>query len=349
MKKIKREVDYKSLLYPDRLYAGIDQTLNTLLSERTLQIQNIHTQQNYMAMRINTPLNALTNDFFKSKWRLSIENPNFQHFVWPVDLVMLNSPKPICCLVFKIVPSKGFHSLSEISQRPHTLGLENELARKIALGLIEAQHFIEEKKYLFFGIDDDNIMVRDGGDELLILTHEFLLPDNQLEIYFTEKEYFSELLDPFHYHNAESIANGRNIYKFDALSEYIAFLSLLFRLLIGIYPFEGPYMAEYEYNTSSADNVNWITRYLQNPVFVFDLQDKSNSLTMLNKYQINCERWDKLGNNLQTMFLDTFGSDGIVRRVDTEHRYTAQEWQHAIEELFFKEDIRHYVTTVQES
>lgn len=350
MKKPKRIVDYKSLIYPDRLYASVDQPLNTLLSERTLQIQNIQTQQNYMAMRINTPLNALTNDFFQAKWRISIENPNYQHFVWPVDLVMLNSPKPMCCLVFNIVPSTSFHSLSELSLlNPHALGYENELARKIVLGLVEAQTFIEEKKYLFFGMDDDTIMVRDGGDELLILTHEFLLPDNQLEIYFTENEYFSEVLDPYHYHTAESIANGRNIYKFDALSEYFAFTSLLFRLLIGIYPFEGPYMAEFEYNPSSADNINWINRYLQNPVFVFDTHDTSNSLSMLNKYQVHCERWSKLGNTLQTMFLDTFGSDGVIRRLGKQERYTAKQWQHALEELFFKEDIKHYIAPKQEN
>lgn len=107
---------------------------------------------------------------------------------------------------------------------------------------------------------------------------------------------------------------------------------MIFRLMIGIYPFEGPGLSGYDYNAQSADNLSWINYYLQNPVFVFSSMNKSNSIEMFNKNEIHRRRWNSIGDELRKMFSDLF--EDAMRNEDSTNYYSAECWYRALQQAF---------------
>ena len=181
------------------------------------------------------------------------------------------------------------------------------------MDLINSFESIEDKKYLYFGIDDDELFVNQNNNSLLIPINEEISVDKNEEIPFTEDDFFSEVVDPYHFANRKKNSQGKDIYTYDLISENYAFVSMLFRLLIGLYPYEGPTMDEYEYNLSSSENRDWIYKYIQNPVFIFDNYDKSNSIEMYNKNRIHLKRWSQLSEKLRKMFTASLVHDNVMR------------------------------------
>ena len=212
------------------------------------------------------------------------------------------------------------------------MGIENPHIRAITLNFIRAFESIDEKGYLFFGIDDDEIFANTNNNSLLIPINENLSIDKDSEIPFVEEEYFSEVVDPYHYANRSKNDQGKEIYVYDSLSENYAFVSMLFRLLIGLYPYEGPMMDEYEYNLDSAENKDWIFKYIQTPVFIFDREDKSNSIEMYNKNRVHRERWSQLTERLREMFSNSLVQANVMRI--NKFIYSPKEWRLAVEEAF---------------
>lgn len=321
-----------SLLSGYNTYFESEHPASTLTGDSALAIQHSRTGEMYYALPISTPVNLLENEWFIKKWRRIIEYPCSAAFLWPVDFIRRNVETPESYLVYEFRATANYQSLAELSRKSGFLGIDNPVCRAVALQFAAAFESLEDKGYLYFGLDDDSLFINPDAPSVLIPFNEGVSVSKNAEIAFTENDYFSEVVDPYQYHKRQTNAQGTIVYTYDALSEQYAFESLLFRLLIGLYPYEGPSMDEYAYNSDSADNKDWIFKYLQNSVFIFDRNDNGNSIEMYKKNEVHRNRWQKLTPRLREMFESTLVHDAVFRnRVVT---YTASQWREALTEAF---------------
>ena len=332
LKYIDSEKVYISLLSGYNTYFDTDDYAETLTGEKAKVIQHTRTKELYYATPISTPANLIKNDWFISKWRKLIEYPCDATMLWPVDFIRKELGDIQSYLVYEFCPRFQFERISALSKNKDFLGIENPIIRSITLEFIRAFESIEDKNYLFFGIDDDELFVNTSDYSLLIPINEEISIKKDSEIVFTEEDYFSEVVDPYQYANRRKNEQGKELYLYDLISENYAFVSMIFRLLIGLYPYEGPTLDEYEYNLSSSENKDWIFKYLQNPVFIFDEEDKSNSIDMYNKNKVHRDRWGKLTNKLREMFSTSLVQSNVMRINHV--LYSPREWHNAIDEAF---------------
>ena len=332
-KYLDSEQVFISLLSGYNTYTDTGDTAATITGETQKVIRHNRTRELYFAVPISTPKNLIKNTWFIDKWRRLIEHPCNSCFIWPVDFIRKEVTLPESYLVYEFKPRHNYKSLAALSKEGGFLGVENPELRSFALSFAGAYESVCDRDYLLFGIDDDSLFVDLDNYSLLIQMNEDMTIGRKSEITFTEDTYFSEVLDPFRYERRQRNKSGAEVYSYDMISESYAFVSILFRLLIGLYPYEGPGMDEYEYHISSSDNKDWIYRYVQNPVFIFDENDKSNSIDMYKKNEINTERWSRLGPELRRMFTETLVHDNVMRTGRVAY-YSAAQWKAALENSF---------------
>ena len=322
-----------SILSGYNTYIDTGELAKTIIYDSAIVVQHLHSKELYYAVPITTPKDFFNNTWFQDKWKKIIEYPSKDSFIWPVDLMFKSTDVPQCYLVYEFSSTLNYKSVSDLSINHNFLGLENKHIQCIALKFINAYLNIEKNNYMFFGLDDNRIYVNTENDSILIPIKEEIAIDRNSEIYFTPEDYISEVIDPYAYINRNINRGNADIYKYDVFSERYAFLSVLFKLLMGLYPYEGPFMDEYEYNLESNENQDWIFRYLQNPVFIFDMNDKSNSIESYNKNAIHRNRWNSLSEKLKTMFTDSLVQDNVLRK-KTVVAYSAEEWYSELESFF---------------
>lgn len=332
---IEPEKLYISLLSGYNTYIDTEDFTETITGQKAKVLQHIRTKELYYATPMFMPSNSPERERLVKKWRKLIEYPCNSFWLWPVDLICKDVfTKDVFThnnyLVYTFRPKYKYESIAALSCNNDFLGIDNPYALKTALALTHAYESIYDKGYLSFGLDDDMIFVNNNENSLLIPFNENISTNRNTKIAFTEDDYFSEVIDPYYYNNRKKNAHGKDIYLYDANSENYAFVSMLFRLLIGLYPYEGPAMDEYQYNINSSENTDWIFKYVQNPVFIFDINDKSNSIEMYNKNQIHIKRWNLLNDNLRKMFANTLSQRNVIRSKCV--FYTPLQWRVAIEE-----------------
>lgn len=338
MKIVKKGIKLRSLLYEETVYISTGEIIKTFFADNVIVIKRSKSKNTFCAVQIDTPKNIETNSFFKNKWHRFIGTPCRSHFIWPIDLILLNDLEPQCFLVYNFVSDSRYQSLSQLAFSQKIYGVENKAARAIAIELAKAFVFLEGNHFLFIGLDDDTIFVNDKMTRVLLPIHELMIPDDEKEIYFSQKDFFSEVIDPFSYNNSKIMKSGNKIFTYDKASEYFAFVSVLFKIMIGLYPFEGPYVSEFAYSTNSEANIEWINRYLQNPVFVFDPVDTSNSVSIYNKNIIHCQRWNEISEDMREMFISTFKNENVLRSKLPLECYSANQWYTALKNDFLKYD-----------
>ena len=324
----------ESLISDYNIYVDTGITKETETKDIARIITHINSQEDYLAVRMNDDfIGKLDKNTVQNKWKQLIEKPIFDYFRWPVDVITLDYNY---YLVYDIIPTAHLKSVAEQSFDKNFLGIENNKIRTIVLNYIDAFLRMSEKGYLYFGFDDDNIYTDLDNGSILIPVYNSIYVDNSVKVSFRMKDYFSEVVDPYSYENRQ-ISNEdtlEDVYTYDKRSESYAFVSILFRLLIGLYPYEGPTMAEYSNNQFSEDNREWIYNYVNNPVFIFDDNDQSNSVKNSNRFKPFVRRWDMLSNQLQTMFKMTFSEKSVFRENDNFKPYPIVQWKHEIENLF---------------
>lgn len=332
LKYIDPEKVYISLLSGYNTYFETDDYTEILTGERAMVIQHIRTKELYYAVSSSAPANLLNDEWFINKWKKLIELPCNSNFVWPVDFISKDISLSQGFLVYEFYPKYKYDSIASLSKTKDFLGIENSQIKTIVLDMLRAFENLENKNYLYFGIDDDKLFINMEKTSILIPINEEIGIDRDNEILFTENDFFSEVVDPYSYAIRKKNERGNNIYIYDSVSENYGLVSILFRLLIGLYPYEGPMLDEYEYNLSSSENKDWIFKYLQNPVFIFDKDDKSNSIKMFNKNKVHRERWGQLTEKLREMFITSLSHDNVMRK--TRVLYSPKQWRLAVEEAF---------------
>lgn len=121
--------------------------------------------------------------------------------------------------------------------------------------------------------------------------------------------------------------------KPDHNSDKFSFAVFVYRLLVGGYPFEGPYTEEYcVKNNVLPDDAKKVI-FGSHAVFVWNPQDRKNSIENVNDPQIQGQvaYWKKLPDTVKDMFISTFATNlSKDRRAE---RTTDTDWRERFSEI----------------
>ncbi|MCD8028132.1 MAG: hypothetical protein LUF02_05635 [Erysipelotrichaceae bacterium] len=124
------------------------------------------------------------------------------------------------------------------------------------------------------------------------------------KVYLNSDDYISESVDPYAFAGECS---------YDYYSEMYAIATILFKLLIGRYPYEGSLMDGIPKCSDNGDISScdigkdndfkyWIRQYISHPVFIFDFNDERNAIGRLAHEKICVRRWNSLTDKLKKCF-----------------------------------------------
>ena len=211
-----------SITCSDNVYlkSGRDKTFNNMFGKETLPIiKHFKSQEMY----ILCPYELLKKE--RTAFYLNaIAKPMYHGFVWPVDMVNTGD------LVFKrkVGSENTYHSLWKYSKENFN-GFEDKKIKLAILNfLLNLQNFYDNG-YVYRYWDERNIYIGEKTNEVIFQFNNNI-SKKDIIITLNKTDYYTELTDPYMYYH------GCN---YDFYSDMYSFQSLLFKLLIGIYPFEG--------------------------------------------------------------------------------------------------------------
>ncbi|MCL1983368.1 MAG: hypothetical protein FWG53_09845 [Clostridiales bacterium] len=272
-------------------------------------------------------------------WTNLIRRPaGLAHYAWPVDVVDMAGErgKPAQALVFPYRPQgeyenlKAFLSNLDMDSTPQNfwpdsgsyLGLENGKIRKLADSLLEAWCSYDASKYAYHEFSCDNMYYEPTGCrvkfDFSFSTHR---AGGLADSAYVERTRVASDYADTHYFNG---GTGR----MDLASDYYSIAAILFKLLIGKLPYAGGIL-EGEPNGSEKEHSAWMKAYHDNPVFIFDQDDRSNKLGA-GEPDIYENRWMKLTSQLRGMFQSAFKPANALREAQNPQCYSPSDWKSAL-------------------
>jgi hypothetical protein len=318
-----------SLITGFNIYTETKKTIKLPTENEAYVLRHEQSREYYYAVRLRHDYMADTEDALKNKWENLIKRPCSSLFMWPVDIVKMGNEY---FLIFDTVPDEGYVSLYRVFDREAFPTIPEITMTRIIRSYVDAYQYLTEKSYLFLGIDEKNILIDTVSGNLLMSANGLVYRNRYKNILYRKKDYFSPGTDPYSHMNRSKdvFSSDNDVYMYDSLSQEYAFASLLFRMMVGCYPYDGPYMSGYDKNRPDND---WINRYLQKPVFIFDTKDNSNSVVPLRYYRKYVEKWQSLSAELRIMFGITLNESRVMRKNVTKS-YPAAKWKKAVDKQF---------------
>ena len=301
-------------------------------------------------------------------WLDLIRKPvDAEYYIWPVDIVALSDDpdKSEYALVFPFsawpdfVHITPFLSNLDIDANPQNLwpdsefylGRQNPFVRSLITSLLGAWRAYDRSNYAYHEFSYANIYYRKNdfrvkfdfsfsahkvlptdqtivpmghikpkNNKSVLLPNPYsLIPCGEAAI-VDESRITADYADPYYYHSQKG---GMDLY-----SDYFAMAAILFKLLIGKLPYAGSIL-EGEPNIKESEHALWLKIYHKNPVFIFDLEDRSNRLGS-GEPEIYQDRWNQLDQSLRNMFHNTFQRVNVLRETADLKFYSPDQWQKAL-------------------
>lgn len=256
------------------------------------------------------------------RWSDIILKPANSSFFWPIDIVCADS----YYLVFPSTTKPSVVSLKTAVDNSGFSGLESKHVKTIIFNVLEAFDSLHSHEYQYYTWSNDRIFVNERDYSLLIAFSDIVTKGFDAKVKISKRKYLSEYTDPYSYTNEDS---------YDCYSEMYALASIIFKLLIGRYPYEGSLMDGVP-KESDNEYQFWLERYVSHPIFIFDKEDKRNSIGDFGHEIIFLKRWESLTDKMREMFCSIFSEKNIMRTNGSHISYTPDEWIDEIKRLDFK-------------
>lgn len=280
-----------------------------------------------------------------------------EHFLWPDDIINVMDFEALRSSFFAVYREDNNYYINDMKS-VHELALEKKLGfenvgvRSVALELLDAMDKLYRYGMLYVDWNDRNFifrkrMFRSGYEVKLRFNEKMLMLSNEEQydpyVFDADKPFRTatlyippgrmtpeknEYIEPFYLNRW----NGKSSYHLRC--DLYSLAVLMFRLLIGRFPFEGSLMDGIPRNIDQ-----WIIRYFQNALFIFDEKDASNSIGDFSHEKIIVTRWNSLTDELRRMFLTVFDQDYLYRRSKSIHDnvvYLPSEWKDALIKFDFR-------------
>lgn len=295
---------------------GRAKTFNKLFGQETLPlIKHFKSQEKYILCS-SAWLNKERTAFYLN----AVAKPMYHGFVWPIDMVDTGD------LVFKqkVGSENTYFSMWNYTKENYTGFEDNRIKLVIHNFLLNLQNFYDNG-YVYRYWDERNIYIGDKTNEVIFQFNNNISKKDSI-ITLDKKDYYTELTDPYMYYH------GGN---YDFYSDMYSFQSILFKLLIGIYPFEGEDMIGCERNGTQTELNGWIMEYLRNVYFIFDDAISRNHIGIMGADIPRVRRWESLSPNLKTMFKNVFARSNILRENNNIVYYSPKEWLEELQKFDF--------------
>lgn len=266
------------------------------------------------------------------KWAYFIQHPvNIKNILWPIDIIHLEEQR--LGLVFRKRAFPKMEPLKNLLYTPSLLSWKRNEIKVLVKNLLSAFKNIHDGGYSFHAFDMNTMYFVRSTNEILFdfslaLARHF---DNISAVMKVDEDAVAtEFLPPWiDIEKREKLALADDFYSIAAL---------IFRLFIGRMPYQGRYMdghgdlMDAMRDTDPVDHIRMVSRYRENPIFIFDPNDKSNRLgTMTHEERIS-DLWDELPEKIKDMFIKTFAYSNINNGYDDKKLYSASEWLTALTE-----------------
>lgn len=322
---------YISMISGYNLYLETGEFSETVSHNHAIHVTHINSEEDCYLVKLNKSLHPFSlNDFINI-----ILRPANKSFFWPIDLVIKDNDY---YLVFprKFIPE--MKSLGDLSVEEEFLGMEQEHIRTLINNFLLACDSLYKHSFLFHVWNERRIFVNKKDYSVLIAFCDFTSNGFDKKVYLSNDDYISESVDPYAFAGECS---------YDYYSEMYAIAAILFKLLIGRYPYEGSLMDGIP-KCSDSGNISswkidkdndfkyWISQYVSHPVFIFDFNDDRNAIGRLAHEKICLRRWDSLTDKLKNMFCTMFSETNILRKNESVTSFSPSEWLSEIQKLDFQ-------------
>lgn len=314
---------YMSLLSAYNLYIDTGNRVKTASCNNAILLNHMNSGEEYYCVRLR---NRGFNDSI-SKWREIINNPAQKSFFWPVDIISVPDRETGCVWMNLVYPCRAVPlvvSFSDLASNSEYIGVESAKAKLLAINIADAFADFYNHSYLYSVWDNSNFFVDIKYNSIMAVfsdVTDILSQDKRTEIVM--EDYFTEYTDPYGYNNG---------FKYDFFSEMYSLVAMLFRILIGRYPYEGSLM-DGKQKESELEIFQWKKEYVSHPIFIFDAHDKRNSIGDFDHEKIFLNRWNCLSDELRRMFSEIFQEENVLRKNDSVIFYTPHDWGNALRKL----------------
>lgn len=212
-----------------------------------------------------------------------------QRFLWPVDVAEGSGSTPTSMLVFREPPETGLTSLADwIAQRSITESQEDAqtAVRFIRQLLLDADCFYR-CGFAYSGWDANRIYLKKDGSGFL---YDFCAHTDRIRAC---KAYPSDA--------AARIGCDPVLPHYGSDLDYFALCSLLFQVLVGLRPYQGRLMDGIG-NQTAVEQAAWSETYRENCVFLFDPDDRRNSIGTFAHEEQFVRRWMQLPDDVRNTF-----------------------------------------------
>nr|WP_296167842.1 hypothetical protein [uncultured Ruminococcus sp.] len=322
---------YMSMISGYSLYVDSGESSETISHNHAIHVTQINSEEECYLVK----LNIAHHSFCLNDWIDVILKPANKSFFWPIDIVIKNDDYYLVFLR-KFIPE--IKSICDFSIEENFLGLEQKHIKKLTSNFLLACNSLYKHSFLFHIWNERRIYVNKKDYSLLIAFSDFTSKGFDKKEHLNNNEYMSENIDPYAF-------TGECLY--DYYSEMYSIASILFKLLIGRYPYEGSLMDGIPkcsdsgcINSWDIDKDNdfkyWVNQYVSHPIFIFDNCDDRNAIGRLAHEKICLQRWDSLTERVKNMFCSVFSEGNVLRTNNNLISYSPMEWFEEIQKFEFK-------------
>lgn len=258
-----------------------------------------------------------------------------EQYEWPVDLVEYG--EGLHCTLAYVFPLKAypqFVSVKELLYQDKTskrLDWRNEEIRDLSRNFLKCFSVLHQNGFYYNDFDMNRIFYEPKSRQIFLRHNTNLRAwkkehGSSLSVNNMIKSFQNSIENNNDMVNVEELAIeflppyvGKEKYYMGNLDEY-SICSILFRLMIGRMPYEGKGLSSFGdifdpiRDVDSASHQYYFEHYHKYPIFIFDLEDDSNSLGPMSENDLPRERWNALPEKIKEMFRASLGNMQEERR-----------------------------------
>ncbi len=269
---------------------------------------------------------ALSTGRTLKKWKYFIEHPiDINNILWPVDII--RDDEGVYGLVFR---RRAFPPLKPFKDRLYNdekLDWRNDDIQKLTINFLDLCKKIHDGGYAYHCFDICRMRFNPQDMDILFdfsLSMSRTYGELKKEEKINHADVGIEFLSPWlemHEDNKMSLED-----------DYYSIAAILFRLMIGRMPYQGRLMdgmgdmMNLLRDIDENNHISMFAKYREHPVFIFDENNKENTIGIFSEEEIFIERWNALPENVKKMFNDVLNENNV--KADNENRitYSPEEW-----------------------
>ncbi len=272
------------------------------------------------------------------KWKHFVEHPvDIQRFLWPTDIVGCDEDDAYG-LVFPRRAFPKMEKLKKLLYSPDTLGLQNPLVKKVIRHFLLAFSNLHACGYAYHAFDLEKMYYNEGtGEVLLDFSSAMSLCDRGTPelLGAAVEEVGIEFLPPWRRLSADE--------AFYLEDDRYSIATVLFRLITGRMPYQGRFMDGYgdmmvaQRDVDPDMHIQMFRHYHENPVFIFDREDRRNSIGTVSSEERVIDRWEALPPTIRGMFETVYSRENLARTPEENRMlsgkrrlFTADQWLDAL-------------------